>query len=136
MSFYNNNPLSQYKTINTSAGMEEASSHEVIQRLMAGALERIATAKGHIERNETAEKGLLISKAISIIGALQGCLDMERGGEISANLDSLYNYMTRQLMKANRTNDLSLLDEVQQLMRDIKSGWDAIPQKLSEQTPA
>lgn len=65
--------------------------------LMAGALDKIATAKGHMLHENMSEKGRHISWAISIISGLQSSLDMESGGEVSANLDNLYDYMVRRL---------------------------------------
>jgi flagellar protein FliS len=51
---------------------------------------------------------------------------MEAGGEIAENLDSLYDYMLRRLMKAHAENDVAILDEVISLLREIKLGWDGI----------
>ena len=118
--------LSQYKGIGVSAAVEGASPHRLIQMLMAGAVERIATAKGLIQHNETGKKAEQISWAISIIGGLQGALDIEAGGEIAQNLDDLYDYMARRLVEANLNNDVEILDEVMGLLLDIKSAWDVI----------
>ena len=118
--------LSQYKGVGVSAAVEGASPHRLIQMLMAGAMERIATAKGLIQHNEISKKAEQISWAISIIGGLQGALDMEAGGEIAQNLDGLYDYMARRLVEANLNNDVEILDEVLGLLLEIKSAWDVI----------
>ncbi|MNP41441.1 Flagellar protein FliS [compost metagenome] len=94
--------------------------------LMQGGLERIAQARGAIERQSIAEKGELIGKAISIINGLREPLYHEVGGELSRNLESLYEYMVMRLVEANRENDPAKLDEVAGLLREIKSGWDGI----------
>lgn len=104
-----------------------ASPHRIIQMLMDGALSKIATAKGCIERNDFAEKGRQITWAMNIISGLQSGLDAEKGGEIAANLDSLYDYMVRRLLEANAKSDIEILDEVGQLLLEIKDGWDNIP---------
>ena len=70
--------------------------------------------------------GELISKAIGIIGGLREGLDSQQGGEIAANLDRLYEYMVLRLVEANIGNDVTLIDEVADLLRNVKSGWDAI----------
>jgi flagellar protein FliS len=95
--------------------------------LMDGALERITTARGCIERNETSEKAKLLNRAVSIIGELRSSLDMTKGGQIAANLSELYDYMCRQLMKANAENKAAPLDHVSALLKDIRSAWVAIP---------
>ena len=127
--------LNQYRNMGLHSNVMEASPHRLIQMLMEGALERLATAKGCIERGDSAQKGSLISGAISIIGGLQASLDMDAGGEIAANLDALYEYMNGRLLKANASNDVELLDEVARLLLEIKSGWDAIPDALKNARP-
>jgi flagellar protein FliS len=118
--------LRQYQTVNTQAQVSDASPHRLIQMLMEGGLSRIAQAKGAMQHGQQAAKGELISKAIGIIGGLRAGLDLEQGGEIAVNLDRLYEYMTARLIEANIGNDVTILDEVSGLLRNVKSGWDAI----------
>jgi flagellar protein FliS len=98
---------------------------------MEGAIDRISIAKGAMQQKKVALKGERISSAISIIEGLRGSLNMEAGGEVSANLESMYEYMTRRLMEANLKDDVEMLDEVADLMRKIKAGWDEVPSKLT-----
>lgn len=104
-----------------------ASPHRIIQMLMEGALSRLATAKGCIERRDIAEKSRQITWGMNIIQGLRTSLDAEKGGEVAANLDSLYEYMGRRLLEANVNNDPDIIDEVILLLREVKEGWDAIP---------
>lgn len=128
------NALNQYAKVKTSAGLEDASPHRLIQMLMEGALEKISLAKGFMERKEIAEKGSHISWAISIIDGLRVSINKDAGGEIAENLDNLYDYMERRLVEANLKNDTSILDEVSGLLMEIKGAWDAIPIEFHEQT--
>jgi len=123
---YAKSAMRQYQQVDTHAQVLEASPHRLIQMLMEGGLSRLAQAKGAMSRGQIAEKGVLVGKAIDIIGGLREGLDMEKGGEIAANLNNLYLYMTRCLIEANKTNDESKLDEVAKLLRTIKEGWDGI----------
>ena len=127
------NGIEQYQQNGAKAEVLVADPHRVIQLLMQGFLDRVAAAKGCMERNEIAGKGTLITKAIDIANGLQNSLDMDQGGDISADLAALYDYMTRRLLEANKNNDPEILDEVSRLMRDIKEGWDAIPLDVREQ---
>lgn len=120
--------LKQYQSVNTQAQAVDASPHRLIQMLMEGGLTRIAQARGAMERQQTALKGELIGKAIAIIGGLREGLDLQRGGELASNLDSLYQYMVSRLLDANMKNEAAPLDEVAGLLRNVKSGWDAIGQ--------
>jgi flagellar protein FliS len=118
--------MKQYQQVSLEARVAEASPHGLIQLLMQGGLERLAQARGAIERGQLAERGELISKAIGIVGGLREALNPDAGGELALNLDRLYAYMTERLLEANRNGDAGILDEVSGLLREVKSGWDAI----------
>jgi len=121
--------MKQCQSVNTNAQLVDATPHRLIQMLMEGGLTRLAQAKGAMERNDVALKGTLIGKTIDIVGGLRQGLNLEAGGEVAANLDSLYIYMTTRLVEANRKNDPAILDEVAGLLREIKFGWDGISQQ-------
>ncbi|MCB1771331.1 MAG: flagellar export chaperone FliS [Candidatus Competibacteraceae bacterium] len=118
--------LQQYHQVNTQSGVAYASPHRLIQMLMDGALERIAVAKGCIQRQDIVAKGKQIGNAVDIIGGLREGLNGEVGGEIAVNLDALYDYMQRRLLEANLHGDIAILDEVADLLRPIKEAWDVI----------
>lgn len=118
--------MKQYQQVSLEARVAESSPHSLIQLLMQGGLERLAQARGAVERGQLAERGELISKAIGIVGGLREALNPEAGGELALNLDRLYAYMTERLLEANRNGDAAILDEVSGLLREVKSGWDAI----------
>ncbi|HCK5044300.1 TPA: flagellar export chaperone FliS [Pseudomonas aeruginosa] len=118
--------MKQYQQVSIEAQVSDANPHRLIQLLMQGGLERLAQARGAMGREQIPEKGILIGKAIGIIGGLREALDSERGGELAGNLDRLYEYMIARLVEANTSNDTSLLDEVSALLLEVKSGWDGI----------
>lgn len=123
---YAKSAMRHYQQVNTHAQIIEASPHRLIQMLMEGGLSRLAQAKGALSRGQIAEKGILIGKAIDIIGGLRESLDPEKGGQIALNLNDLYLYMTQRLIEANQHNDEAKIDEVAKLLRTIKEGWDGI----------
>lgn len=120
------NALQQYQQVKTDAGLEDANPHRLIQLLFEGGLERLASAKGHIQRGEIARKGEQIGKAIDIIDGLRASLNEAAGGDLARNLDALYDYMERRLLEANLKSDPVLIDEVAGLLHDVKEAWDSI----------
>jgi flagellar secretion chaperone FliS len=128
------NALAQYRKINNESAVEGATPHRLIQMLMSGGLDRLAQAKGAMERDDIAGKGLLIGKAISIIAGLQASLDRTYSSELAARLESLYDYMQRRLFEANIKNDSTILDEVADLLRTVKSGWDEIAPEVKQES--
>jgi len=119
--------LDSYRNVGAYGNLADASPYQVIQLMFDALLSRIAEATGHIERGETAAKGEKIGKALGIIEGLLLGLDKERGGDIALNLERLYDYASRTLLKANLENRVDLLKEVSSLLREIKLGWDGIP---------
>jgi flagellar protein FliS len=119
--------VNQYGRIAAQSEAGFASPHRLVQMLMEGALDKVATAKGLMLRKDYAGKSAQITWASSIVNGLRSGLDMEAGGEIAANLNDLYGYITRRLIDANVDNDLEALDEVTTLLAEIKGAWDAMP---------
>jgi flagellar protein FliS len=120
--------LRQYQKVNSHAQISEASPHRLVQMLMEGGLDRMAQAKGALSRGDIAQKGLMIGKAVDIIGGLREGIDAEKAKEDEAlqRLDSLYGYMVQRLTEANLRSDPDIIDEVSGLLVTIKSGWDEI----------
>lgn len=118
--------LKQYQQTSVHSGVMDASPHRLIQMLLDGALSRILSAKGALRQNDIAKKGEQIGSAISIVDGLKASLDFKQGGDISKNLDALYEYINHILLQANIKSDEALLDEAGKLLSQIKMGWDAI----------
>ena len=120
----------QYQKMNVQTGVPDASPHQLIAMLFDGLISRLAMAKGFIARKDYEGKSHCLGSAITIIGALQNALDMDQGGEIAANLDRLYLYMTRRVFAAGVGNDVEIIDEVVALIKTIKEGWDGIKDEV------
>jgi flagellar protein FliS len=118
--------LAAYQSAAAHGGVAASDPHRLIVMLMDGALERIATARGCMQRNETAEKARLINRTMSIVGELRNSLDLRNGGQIAANLAELYDYMCRRLLLATTENKVEMLDEISTLLHEIRNAWLAI----------
>ena len=121
-----NKGANQYRQVGATSEVEGADPHRLIQMLMEGALTRMTQAKGMIEEKNHEGKAKLLGRVMDIIATLQSSLDHDNGGDISANLDRLYDYMSRRLLEASSANDVAMVDEVMSLLLEIKSGWDGI----------
>lgn len=120
-----NEALNAYKQADKAGAVEGADRHKLIQMLMQGALDNLSAARGHIERKEIAAKGEAISRTITLLEGLRMSLDTSQG-KLAENLDSLYEYMSRQLMNANLKSDVTIVNEVAVLLGQVKDGWDQI----------
>lgn len=117
---------SAYRNVGAHGQVASADPKGLVALLLGGAIDRIQEAQGHLERKDVARKGEALGRALAIVGELNGSLDLTRGGEIAANLNSLYDYVGRRITEANLRNDAGVLEEVSGLLREIKAGWDAM----------
>ena len=121
---------SAYAAIGIETGVLVASPHKLIVMLFDGALLSVTMGLQHMKEQETEKKGMAISRAIWIIdGGLRASLDKQAGGEIAANLDALYAYISGQLLMGNIKNQPALLEEAHALLTELRAAWNAIASK-------
>ena len=126
----NLNALKQYQSVDLRATIETASPHKLISMLLDGALGSLAKAKGSMERGDIQERTRHLNKASEIVVGLKGSLDIEQGGEVAANLNALYDYMISGIMTANRNSGVEKVQELMNLMLEIKQGWSEMPNDI------
>ena len=113
-----------YARVGVESQALQASPHKLITMLFDGAQERIRAARLHMQAGNIEEKGKAISKAMDIVNiGLIGGLDIQNGGEVVANLERYYDYISRVLAKANRDNSEAKLEEASVLLEMVGSAW-------------
>ncbi len=131
-----NSKLAAYQSVSTHGSVAGADPHRLVLMLMDGALERLALARGCLEqrpRGYLGRKAQLLSQSMRIVGELRGSLNMAEGGELARNLSELYEYMLRQLLRANADNNAGCIAEVMGLLGEIRSAWIAIGPEVRRQ---
>ena len=110
---------------------DKLSKHEIISKMYEGLVNEIEELKGILFKdlavtNESKEKAEKISK---IAFALQSCLDMENGNELSENLNWLYRYI-RYMSKRIQDNEcMNFVQPAFKIASDLKEAWESIPEK-------
>jgi flagellar protein FliS len=118
--------LAAYQSVATHGGVAAADAHGLILMLLDGLLERLATIRGAIEHGDYAQKGQVVNRAFAILQELRGSLDFDAGGALARNLDSLYDYCYRLLLKASIELRTAPLDEAGKILQEIRSAWLAV----------
>ncbi len=118
--------LKHYAAVQVQSTVTEATPHRLTAMLFDGALERIARAKGHLQRAELARKGELISAVVAIVGELAGSLRRDAAPDLVDRLSALYDYILRCLIEANAANRVELLDEAGCLLGTLAEAWQSI----------
>jgi len=110
----------------------DVSPHRLISLLMAGLLERAGQAKESLVKGDTEAEEVLLPKVVGIINGLRDCLDFDQGGEIAVNLNNLYDYMISRIDTAEDiSSKKAALSEIENLVSEIKSGWDGVEQEVA-----
>ncbi len=133
MMYGQNKAAAQYRVVRNHGLVADASPTRLVQIVFEHIISQLTIARGCMERikgnrplKEVTAKVTALSKAMALIGQLNGTLDMERGAEVARNLRALYEYSLNRLTLANATNDAALVVEVAGLIAEIKRGWDQI----------
>ncbi len=110
-----------YAQIGVESAVMSASQQQLVTMLFDGVLSALVRARLFMQDNNQQGKGVSLSKAINIIeNGLRVSLDEESKRRINPkNLIALYSYMVRRLLQANLRNDVSAVEEVEALMRNI-----------------
>jgi flagellar secretion chaperone FliS len=114
--------LNQYKRSN----IETAGKLGLIIMCYERAIQLLTQVKDHIQEKEMVKKAQKVKKVLDIISELQGCLNMEKGGQIARNLDSLYSYITKRLLVGDIRKDLTVYDEAIRILTELKDAWQTI----------
>lgn len=106
--------------------VETASKLELIILCYDKAIQLLTQAKNHYEEKAFENKSRKLQKVLDIINELQGCLDLEQGGQVAKNLDAIYTYLTKKILLGDIKAELTAFDEVLHIMNELKEAWETI----------
>ena len=82
-----------YRNVGLETSVSQASPHHLVGLLFDGLIQSLNATKGHIQSANFEEKGRSVGRAVRILEeGLKAALDMQNGGEIAANLRSVYDF--------------------------------------------
>ena len=117
--------ISSYKQVRVTEISDEESPHELIRIVFGVLQENLATLKENVKfTDERWEKPF--NKCMFALSILRESLDFEKGGEIATNLDSLYAYSQKAMLKAVGKSDTEHLNAVSDIIKELSSAWDEI----------
>lgn len=122
-----NQYASTYRQVGIETDVSSANPHKLVLMLLDGAISAIRLAAIAVEKKDIQSRSSQLTKAISIINeGLRASLDHKQGGQIAGRLDSLYLYITSQLLEANLSNRTGPLNEALELLTMIQDAWKGI----------
>jgi len=115
--------FTEYQQTNAATAVMDASPHQLTQLLLKAAMDKLSVAVGAVERNDIQLRVASIAKAIDIVFELKSTLDLEKGGDVAAELDRLYQFVLDQLLDANLQSDTSKLQVAREIIGTIHEAW-------------
>lgn len=123
-------PIQSYQSVGYETDIRGSDPHRLIILLFEGALSALDRAETSLNAKNYQDKTNALTRAIEIIlDGLSASLNMEDGGDVAANLKSLYEYMASRLTHANFQNDLAAINEVRGLLTELCEAWKEIAPK-------
>lgn len=124
-----------YRRVGVETAVQGASPHQLIMMLFDGYMEAIAQGRGAMREGEIERKGRCISRAARIVEeGLKAGLNLNDGGSLALDLQSLYQYVTMRLTLANIRNDEAILDECVSLIEPLRQAWRDIRDQVDHGT--
>jgi flagellar protein FliS len=100
-----------------------ASPEKILIMLYDGAIRFSRMALDRLENKDMAGKGVNIGKALAIVGELRSTLNHEVGGDIAANLERLYVYLSDEFINANMHNSSAHLENAIRILTVLRDTW-------------
>jgi flagellar protein FliS len=122
-----------YTKVYKETQIETASPVKLIVILYEIIINSIEQAKSYMAEKKYDLVNKELSRAQDGIIELIAALDFERGGDIAKNLYSIYLFCSRRLFEGNIEKNPQMLDEVKNILSNLKEAWEKISTMVSEE---
>jgi len=103
-----------------------ASRLRLIVMMYDGVIRYLEEYKKKLKEGDIAGRGMYLTKAQRVIGELQESLNKKQGGEVSQNLENLYNFINASLTQANIDGNASNIDHSITILQNLRDAWSQV----------
>ncbi len=100
-----------------------ASPLDLVVAVYDGAIQRCHSAKQAMESGDLDDQHRHLIRAQQFVSELIASLEMQKGGQVSQNLFSLYAYCLNQLTEANVSDDPKGIDNCLRVLTELRDAW-------------
>ena len=118
-----------YQNAYKKASVNTLDQNKLIIMLYDGAIKNASFAVEHMKSGQIEKVHDCLIKTKNIVTELMATLNMDRGGDIANNLQSLYSYMFSQLIEANMNKKTEPVVVVIDLLKELRAAWTQINSK-------
>jgi flagellar protein FliS len=113
---------------------QTSSPTKLVVMLYEGAIRFLGDASTAIKSKDIERKRQTIDRAVAIVQHLRDTLDMDRGGQIAADLAKLYSYVIARIMESSAKLETAPIEEAIKLLNTLLAGWQEMANKEAKTT--
>lgn len=125
-----NKMAQQYANNYVETAVSEATPHKLVEMLYEGLLKNLNLTKVFITQKDYEKKAEYVNKALRILNSLRSGVDVEKSQEVGGNLYDLYDYCYRRVFEASSQNDVGIIDEVIEHIKQLDEAWKQMPDDI------
>ena len=125
--------MNSYPNVYFQNHVGTASREQLLIMLYDGAILFLRQARQARENGKRITRIEKTGKVVNILTELSNTLDFEHGGEMAVQLDSVYWFMIRELIRSNTQDDPEPLNVAERILVDLRDGW---VQAIEQNKPA
>jgi flagellar protein FliS len=123
---YRASALDSYSAVDVETKTTAQSPHHLITMLFEKACVLLRMSIEQHKRKDSEGFFKSTSHAMQIVIGLRGILDMERGGDLAAQLYETYTAIGASLAKARTEQDLLSIEKLYMALTELREGWETI----------
>jgi flagellar secretion chaperone FliS len=116
----------RYHNAYKQSEVSTSSQGKLILMMYEGAIKFTKMALQSMDKGDIAGKAKYIGKTHDIVNELSVSLDLKNGGEVTARLETLYQYILRQLTLANIKSDRQALESILKVLEPLLDAWSQV----------
>ncbi len=120
------NPYASAKQAYTESSVLTAPAEQLVVMLYDGAIRFLTQSSSALRAGNRDVFLARLRRGEAIIAELNATLDMGRGGDVAAQLRSIYLFCKRHLVEAQLKSYPDRIDQVVALLRDLRDSWAAL----------
>ena len=123
---YRASALDSYSAVDVETKTTAQSPHHLITMLFEKACVLLRMSIEQNKRQDTEGFFKSTSHAMQIVIGLRGILDMEKGGDLAAQLYETYTAIGASLAKARTEQDMVSIEKLYMALTELREGWETV----------
>ncbi len=115
--------MNSYQNVYFQNQVRTANREQILIMLYDGAILFLRQAREAMENGKKITKIEKTGRVVNILTELSNTLDFENGGEMAIQLDSVYWYLVKELIRSNTQDDPEPLNVAEKILADLRDGW-------------